>query len=271
MKATDIMHPEDQKAIGALKKIPFIDEMCRSCMEIAYEKIYRGENLGMMVKVDNSYMPELYQDLKDVTKAIGISTPELFIYNDPVMNAFTFGETNPYVCVSSSLVEKMNREERKAILAHECGHILCQHVLYGSVVETLRMIGDDFGIIGYTLTGPVKLALQYWSRRSEYSADRCAAAVVGERTFQASMLKLALGLADAGNDPYRLVKQAKEYHAHEKQDIWSRIQQNCRVAFFSHPQNVNRAYEIDRWKKSCTYKRIRQSIAPNENLYGNIS
>lgn len=27
MKATDIMHPEDQKAIGALKKIPFIDEM----------------------------------------------------------------------------------------------------------------------------------------------------------------------------------------------------------------------------------------------------
>ena len=71
--------------------------------------------------------------------------------------------------------------------------------------------------------------------------------------------------------PPSFVKQAKEYHAHEKQDIWSRIQQNCRVAFFSHPQNVNRAYEIDRWKKSSTYKRIRQSIAPNERLYGNIS
>ena len=148
-----------------------------------------------------------------------MNTPELFIYNDPVMNAFTFGETNPYICVSSSLIEKMNREERKAIIAHECGHILCQHVLYGSVVETLRMIGQDFGIIGSTLTGPVRLALQYWSRRSELSADRCAAAVVGERTFQASMLKLSLGLADAGSDPYRLVRQAKISSTCEKRHL----------------------------------------------------
>ena len=259
MKASDIMHPEDQKAICVLKKIPFVDEMCRTTLELAYERIYRGENLGMMVKVDMSYMPDLYRDLKEVTRVIGMKMPELFVYNDPVMNAFTFGETNPYICVSSSLIEKMNREERKAILAHECGHILCQHVLYGSVVETLRMIGENFGVIGSTLTGPVKLALQYWSRRSEFSADRCAAVVVGERTFQAAMLKLALGLENTGDDPYRLVSQAKEYHQHEKRDIWSMIQQNCRVAFFSHPQHVNRAYEIDRWKKSYDYRRLRNA------------
>ena len=260
MKASDIMHPEDQKAISVLKKIPLIDEMCRTTLEIAYERIYRGENLGMMVKVDMSYIPDLYRDLKEVTRVIGMKMPELFVYNDPVMNAFTFGETNPYICVSSSLIEKMNREERKAILAHECGHILCQHVLYNSVVETLRMIGENFGIIGSTLTGPMKLALQYWSRRSELSADRCAAVVVGERTFQAAMLKLALGLENAGDDPYRLVRQAKEYHQHEKRDIWSMIQQNCRVAFFSHPQHVNRAYEIDRWKKSYDYRRLRKVV-----------
>lgn len=260
MKARDIMHPEDEKAIGVLKKIPFIDEMCRTTLELAHERIFRGENLAMMVKVDENYMPELHRDLKEVTKVVGIKMPELFVYNDPVMNAFTFGETNPYICVSSSLIEKMSREERKSILAHECGHILCQHVLYSSVVETLRMIGENFGIIGSTMTGPMKLALQYWSRRSEFSADRCAAAVMGERVFQAGMLKMALGLTDAGNDPYRLVKQAKEYHQHEQQSLWNYIQQNCRMAFFSHPQHVNRAYEIDRWKNSHSYKRLRQSI-----------
>lgn len=271
MKNSDIMHPEDAKVIRVLKKIPLIDEMCRSFMEVVYERIYRGENLGMMVKVGSSYMPELYQDIKDVAKVVGIDTPELFIYNDPVMNAFTFGETRPYVCVSSSLIEKMTREERKAILAHECGHILCQHVLYGSVVETLRMIGEDFGVIGSALTGPIKLALQYWSRRSEFSADRCAAAVVGERTFQVSMLKLTLGLSDVGNDPYRLVKQAREYHAHEKKDLWSKFLQNCRVAFFSHPQNAIRAYEIDRWKNSYAYRRIRQTISASIYQYGTLS
>ena len=260
MKAKDIMHPEDQKAIGMLKKIPFIDDICRVTLEMAHEQIYRGENLAMMVKVDSTYMPELYQDLKDVTRIIDMKMPELFVYNDPEMNAFTFGETNPFICVSSSLIEKMTRDERKAILAHECGHILCQHVLYSSVVETLKMIAENYGIIGTTMTGPVKLALQYWSRRSELSADRCAAAVVGERVFQASMLKLALGMADAGNDPYRLVRQAKEYHQHEKRDILSLIQQNCRMAFYSHPQHVNRAYEIDRWKNSYGYKRLRENI-----------
>lgn len=260
MKATDIMHPEDQKAISALKKIPFIDEICRTTLELAHERIYRGENLAMMVKVDMNYMPELYMDLKAVTKTVGIKTPELFVYNDPVMNAFTFGETNPFICVSSSLIEKMNREERKAVLAHECGHILCQHVLYNSVVEALRMISEKFGIIGSTMTGPAKLALLYWSRRSEFSADRCAATVVGERVFQTSMLKLALGLSDAGNDPYRLVRQAKEYHQYEQRSTWDYIQQNCRMAFYSHPQYVNRAYEIERWKNSYSYKRLRQSI-----------
>ena len=118
MKAKDIMHPEDEKAIAVLKKIPLVDEMCRTTLELAYERIYRGENLAMMVKVDRSYMPDLYQDLKEVATIIGIKIPELFVYNDPMMNAFTYGETNPYICVSSSLIEKMNREERKAILAH---------------------------------------------------------------------------------------------------------------------------------------------------------
>ena len=260
MKANDIMHPEDIKAISVLKKIPFVDDICRTTLELAHERIYRDENLGMKVKVDMNYMPDLYQDLKEVTRIVGIKMPELFVYNNPEMNAFTFGETNPYICVSSSIIEKMNRQEREVILAHECGHILCQHVLYGSVVETLRMVGENFGVIGSTLAGPVKLALQYWSRRSELSADRCAAAVVGERIFQTSLLKLALGLADIGNDPYRLVKQADEYHRHEKQDIWSVIQQNCRMAFSSHPQHVIRAYEIERWRKSYDYRRLRQTI-----------
>ena len=144
----------------------------------------------------------------------------------------------------------MTKDELRAILAHECGHILCKHVLYGSVVETLRRLGDNLCLIRYTMTGPIELALQYWSRRSEFSADRCAALVAGEEAFQRSMLKLASGLSDIGNDPYRLVKQAKEYHKHENKSLWNRIQQNCRMAFYSHPQMVNRAYETDRWTHS---------------------
>lgn len=256
MTRRDITHPADEKALIMLKKIPFIDEMCRTSLELAYEKIYRGENLASMVRVSETYRADIFRLLNKVTSIIGIKSPELYIYNDPVMNAFTFGETNTFVCVSSSLVEKMSIEELGAILAHECGHILCQHVLYGSVAYTLKTLGENFQI-ARLFSGPAGLVLAYWSRRSELSADRCAAVVFGEETFQKAMLKLTLGLADAGNDPYVLLKQYQDYHSHETKSVWSVIQQNCRVAFFSHPQSVNRAYEIDRWKASSTYKRLR--------------
>lgn len=257
MKAKDIMHPEDAKALAVLKKIPFIDDICRETLMLAGESIFRGENLAMMVRVTERCMPELHREMKEVARSVGIDMPELYVYNSPVMNAYTYGETKPFVCVSSSVVEKLNSEERKSILAHECGHILCQHLLYDSVVMTLERLGRQIGLIHYALTGPVELALCYWSRRSEYSADRCAAVVVGERTFQSAMLKMTGGLSDIGDDPYLLVRQAEEYHRYEKRSVWSRIQQNCRMAFDSHPQTVNRAYEIDRWKRSYAYRKLR--------------
>lgn len=55
----------------------------------------------------------------------------------------------------------------------------------------------------------------------------------------------------------QLVEQAKEYHRFINDSWWNRIQQNCRVAFNSHPQMCERAWEIDRWKNSWQYKNLR--------------
>lgn len=261
MTAVDIMHPEDKKALQMLQKIPFIDGVCRSLLKVGYERMFRGENLAMMIKTSSQCLPRVYNLMKQTTEKIGLAMPEVYVYNDPVMNAFTFGETNVYVCISSSCVEKLDDEELMCLMAHECGHILCKHVLYKSVVRIIQDFGDDFGIIPYTLTGPIYLTLQYWSRRSEFSADRCAAATMGEKVFQRMTLKMVSGLQDTGNDYYQFVRQAKEYHSLENGSLWNKIQQNCRVAFYSHPQMVNRAYEIDRWKGSYSYKQLRSVLA----------
>ena len=257
MKATDIMHPEDLKALQMLQSLPFIDKVCRKVMEVGYERIFKGENLANMVKATERCMPRVFSLMARTAKTIGMDVPDVFVYNDPVMNAWTYGETNPFVCISSSCVEKMDDKELMALMAHECGHILCKHTLYQSVVNVIWELGERISLISYSLTGPIYLALQYWSRRSEFSADRCAAVVAGERVFQRMMIKLTAGLTDIGDDCYQLVRQADEYHKHENPSWWNKVQQNCRMAFYSHPQMVNRAYEIDRWKKSPIYKRLR--------------
>ena len=256
MKASDIMHPEDAKALQMLRKTKGFDAFIRTTMEYGYEQMFRGENLGMMVKVNAQNYPSLCAAFKKVVRKVGIKEPELFIYNDPVMNAYTYGETHTFVALSSSLVEKLNIDEVSSIIAHECGHILCKHTLYNTLLRTIEELGLLLQVISYSTLGPILMAMQYWSRKSELSADRCSAVVVGERTFQTAMLKLTTGLSEIQGSPYQLVEQAREYHRFENDSWWNRIQQNCRIAFNSHPQMCERAYEIDRWKDSWQYRKL---------------
>ncbi len=259
INAKDIMHPNDLKAMQVLQKIPCVDSICRRIMEYGYERIFRGENLATMVKATAQCLPRVFSLMKKTAECIGINTPEVYVYNDPVMNAFTYGETVPFVCISSSCIEKLDDEELICLMAHECGHILCKHTLYNSVVNLIQEFGERMGIITRGMSQPIYLALQYWSRQSEYSADRCAAVVAGESVFQQMTMKMASGLTDVKNDLYQLVRQAREYKDFENKSLWNKIQQNCRMAFYSHPQMVNRAYEIDRWKIGHIYTKLRCS------------
>ena len=129
MKPHDIMHPEDAKALQMLRKLKGFDELIRASMEYGYEQVFRGENLGMMVKVNVNNYPSLYAAFRAVVNRVDIAEPELYIYNDPVMNAYTYGETKTFIVLSSSLVERLTIKEVRCVIAHECGHILCRHTL----------------------------------------------------------------------------------------------------------------------------------------------
>ena len=257
MRAQDIMHPEDAKAIQMIKSVPGCERLVRKFMELGYEARYRGENLANMIQVTSRNFPEIYAPFKEVVKRVGIKEPELYVYNDPVMNAYTYGETNTFIALSSGLVEMMSREELKGVIAHECGHILCKHTLYLTMYKTLSDMGIFLGMIHRTMFAPLYLALQYWSRKSELSADRCGAAVVGEEIYQSALVKLASGMKDSSGQPHRLVEQGKEYEAFKRSSLLNRIQQECRCIFYSHPQLCTRALELDRWRTSFAYRQQR--------------
>ena len=110
MKATDIMHPEDAKAIQMIKSVPGYEKLVRLFMKLGYEMQYRGENLANMVRVTPHCYPQIYGLFKEVVNKTGIKEPELYIYNDPEMNAYTYGETRTFVALSSSIVEKLTPE-----------------------------------------------------------------------------------------------------------------------------------------------------------------
>ena len=256
MDAMMIMHPDDAKAIEVLRSIKGFDKVARAAMDYGYERLYRGENLGEMVQVNSENFPQVYYPFLEVVKAVGIDEPEIFIYNDPIMNAFTYGDNNPFIAISSSMVEKMSRDELKCVIAHECGHIICHHTLYLTILAILENLGFALQIVSEALLLPLLAGLRYWRRCGELSADRCAAAVVGEKVFQMQMLKLTCGLGEVHGSPYQLVEQAREYESMQNASWWNRIQQEMRIMFYTHPQMCHRALEIDRWKKSWQYRQL---------------
>ena len=256
MDACEIMHPSDAKTIQVFRTLKGFDLVASIALRYGYERLYRGENLGELIKVTDENFPEVAKALHEVVVRVGIDEPQLFIYNSPQMNAYTFGNEDPFIAISSSMVERMDSHELRCILAHECGHILCQHSLYLTILHILEEAGDLFGLLSDTVFLPCLVALRYWSRSSEYSADRCAAAVVGEDAFQRAMLKLTSGLVEIKGDPYQLVRQAIEYEKFRGESLWDKVQQAGRVAFNTHPQMCERALEVHRWCKSSMYRRL---------------
>ncbi|MCR5038646.1 MAG: M48 family metalloprotease, partial [Bacteroidales bacterium] len=82
---------------------------------------------------------------------------------DPIPNAWTFGDTRIYITLTSGLVDMLTDEELDSVIAHECGHILCRHVLYHTVAEWVKSGLASLGILG-SLAVPIEYALLYWSR-----------------------------------------------------------------------------------------------------------
>ena len=256
MNAREIMHPSDAKAIRVFSSLKGFNFIATIAMRYGYERLYRGENLGEFIKVTDENFPLVAQALHDVVAKIEIDEPKLFIFNSPIINAYTYGDDTPFVAVSSATVEKMNQQELRGILAHECGHILCHHTLYITMLSIMEEAGDFFGLLTDTIFLPCLMALRYWSRSSELSADRCAAVVVGEETFQRSILKITSGLTEVQGDPYQLVRQAEEYEEFCGDSWWDKIQQAGRIAFNTHPQMCHRALEAHRWCKSWQFRQL---------------
>ncbi len=83
--------------------------------------------------------PDLYRLVEGVTLAAGLPMPDLYVVDDPAPNAFATGRNPEHaaVAVTTGLLERMDRRELEAVLAHEVGHIRNNDLLTATVAVTL--------------------------------------------------------------------------------------------------------------------------------------
>jgi Zn-dependent protease with chaperone function len=70
---------------------------------------------------------------------LGMEPPELYVRQHPVPNAYTLAISGrkPFIVLHTALLELLSGPELQAVLAHELGHLKCDHGLWLTVANML--------------------------------------------------------------------------------------------------------------------------------------
>lgn len=259
ISAQGFAHPADRAATAALHTVPLLDTAIKKLTEFTYERRLRQIFLGQAVRLGEAQVPAVWAMQRQCANALDIERcPALYVTHQPVGNAMTIGTHEPVTLVMSGLVGSYSDDELRAVLAHEMGHVLADHVALTTAFELTRMIlrgvlkAQPFA--GLPLLG-VYYALLEWSRAAELTADRASALVVADpRITCQTLMRMAGGpVRDMNLDAF--ITQAMEYEDEgDPFARWSRFFEEIRT---THPFPVRRVRELITWVSSGDYDRIR--------------
>ena len=260
MKPSDFIHPEDAAALRQMEGIPGFASIVKKILSVGIETLQYGVNMASRIRLSEKQLPEIYKHLPPICKKMGIQEPEFYLEMNPIPNAYTMGDTRIWITVTSGLIEMMSDEELNAVLAHECGHILCRHVLYHTVAQWLSGGLASLGILG-TLASPVEYALLYWSRKSELSADRAASIITSPNVVASTMARLSGGPKSITSqiDLEEWASQADEYDKIQNSGLWNKTLQLSVIAGLDHPFSAVRVREILKWGESEKYRILKKN------------
>lgn len=113
-------------------------------------------NCDKMVLSLNGARPATHEEdllvdtiLENLCIASGLPKPKLYIITDSAPNAFATGRKpeNAVICLTTGLIEKLNKYELEGVIAHELSHIKNYDILLSTVVSVfvgLVVILSDF-------------------------------------------------------------------------------------------------------------------------------
>ncbi len=261
----DFIHETDKKALDSLKAIPGFDQLTKAFMKVFSERTMKILNMSSKVRLSPEQCPRIYNLLVPICEKFEIPVPELYLELDRDPNAYTSGDTTIYITITSGLLELFTDEQIQTVLAHECGHIVCHHVLYHTMGR-LILSGAAYVLgLGQLVTTALSVAFSYWMRCSEFSCDRAAAVFCGgpDRVVDV-MMGLAGGTNSQENEIYAelFVEQAKEYEAYVDDSNWNKILEAVTLMDVTHPFLAVRVAHIKKWCQEPNFKRIVTGITP---------
>ncbi len=105
---------------------------------------FQGDSIILGVsgarKLDKADDPRLFDVVEEMSIAAGLpKVPDIYIVNDPSLNAFSTGRDpkKAVVAITSGLREKLDRDELQGVMGHEIGHIKNGDVLFMAIASVM--------------------------------------------------------------------------------------------------------------------------------------
>jgi Zn-dependent protease with chaperone function len=235
-----------------------MDKVIKRLGELTLEKRVRQILLGDAVRLGPRQIPAVWQSQVHVSSVLDIAPPPLYITQMPLANAMAFGAKNPAVILYSGLITDYQADEIEAVLAHEAGHVLSEHVYYTTVLVLLQtLLGGALSstpLAGLPVRGLYLLLLE-WARAAELSSDRASALVCGDPMVTCRMLMRMAGGPVDGMNVDAFIQQATEYA--QEDDLFARHMRFTAEMARTHPFAVRRVRELIEWVGTGEYDRLR--------------
>ncbi|NEQ67905.1 MAG: M48 family metallopeptidase [Symploca sp. SIO2D2] len=272
LKADHFRHPLDLASTNALKQMPGIDLIVRNLLGPIAEQFFYLNNIAASILVGENQLPHLHKLLLEACEVLDLEPPQLYVQQHPYPNAYTFAMRGkqPFLVLHTSLIEMLTPEEIQAVIAHELGHLKCEHGVYLTPINILVLATGLIPNWGTVIAQTVQEKMLEWVRCAEFSCDRAAVlATQDPRVVMSVLMKLAGGsptLAPQLNlDAF--IAQARAYDIASNTEL-GQILKETQTSQLSHPVPVLRAREIDRWASSQNYQSLleKQKIGYNRQV-----
>ena len=266
LRASDFRHPLDQQNTQLLEAIPGVSALTKSLVTPVAERALMLEQISTSVLVGPDQLPHVHQMVLDAAAALDVEPPALYIRQNPQPNAYTLAVSGraPVVVVHSALVELMDAAELQAVIAHELGHLKCDHGVWLTVANLLSLGIEISPLVPAFVVDNVRDELLRWSRAAELTCDRAALLVAGDpRVLVSVLMKLSGGSPKLANmlNVDAFLDQARSYDEQSATPLGSFLR-NAQTRQLTHPLPVARAREIDEWSRSEEFLSLGITPAP---------
>ncbi len=208
-------------------------------------KFQQSVLLGNSLKVDETKMPRIHKLAALAAKRLNMEMPELFIIQDPKLNAFALGVgKRKSVVLHSSLIDHLDDNELIAVIGHEFTHIKCGHTKWLIFIVSNSRIGIPI------FSDIMHLIFLSWSRKSEFTADRGGLLACRDlKSWLTAMAKVASG-------PNICKELDLDSFLEQKEDLKKDGMAKFAEVLLNHPLTLNRFSRIKNYSRSDDYERL---------------